>query len=261
MLDKGGWVNNDTSNVLGIYYKDYIKQLCEWCSPQIKVLLDLAMDGADFGSARKIQMMRTPSLRSAWIEFGRDVISHCHPDAILILDEPCVQSDIDEGFITEEQYRLFVNESIEAYRSVDPDITVFVFGIPFKYLSVFHDNPLPYENVVYVLNFPYYSGPGTGWRDYYYNGQLGEGLTDLYENLDWKFGVMKGRDSFCLTAGVREYQPNNWDALMLDVYEYCKTNDIYFFQFAFSKWKWSMLMEDHTQFNDVGQLWAENVPE
>jgi hypothetical protein len=258
MLDRNPWINNDTSNILGVQYRDYIKELREWCSPQIKVMLDLAMDGSDFNSTKKIQMMINPSLRLDWIKFGCDAVSHCHPDAICILDEPCNEADVDTGSITEEQYRLFVEESIEAYRSIDPEITVFVFGVPFKYLFMFHDDPLPYENVVYALNFPYYAGPDSDAADLYYRGLLEEGRAALYRNLDWKFGIMKGRDSLCLTAGVREYKPDNWDALMRDVYEYCKANGIHFLQFAFSKWKWSLLNTDYGSFNEIGRLWADN---
>lgn len=271
MLDKHPWDVNDTGNIYGISYRDYVKRIIEEChNAGIKVMVDLARWFGVTGTGEgKIPILRSDAKRRAWVDWGSDVINHVNPDSILFMDEPCSEGQMIEAGLTTEEYRGYVIEAIEQWRNTNPNIAIAVMGVPFKYLSMFHDEPLPYNKIVYLLNYPYYSGSYGGendWRYRYWNAVTQDDLdlakVFLHRRLDNKFGGLKGRNLICCTVGVgREAPyPNNWTHCMKATYEYCKANNVILYQYAFSKHYWNILSDDWMSFNEIGRFWAENTP-
>jgi len=273
MLDKYAWDN--IAN-----YKDYVKQLVAWCKPELKVLLDLSRDTShpswtdDYGWAAKKQIITTPTLRTAWINWGKAVISHCNPDAIGLMGEP---GGGGETTTFDYYYDNFVIPSINAYRSVNPNIVVFVMGMPFWDLTGFVTRPIADSNAIYEYHF-YYNYPVVGsasqlainMANAYGEGRLTEAKNYLTQYFDWKFsGLPKSRINFG-ELGVYGHETGadyptdpNWDALMKDTYYYIKQKQLQgLFQYGIGGTHYSMLdpSTSYTTLTPYGELWAQNCP-
>jgi hypothetical protein len=277
LLDKKAWDTNDTGNVLGLPYPDYIKRLVAWCKPELKVLLDLTKDSAtwidDFGWAAKKEIITTSALRTAWINWGKAVISYCNPDAIGIMNEPGGQG---QTTTFDYYYDNFVTPSINAYCSVNPNIIVFVMGMPFWDLSGFVTRPIADSKVIYQYHF-YYNYPidPSGTSQLYYNmsqaygeSRLAYAKSYLTQYLNWKFsGLPKTRINMAelgvmMTKGQTVPSKLNWDAFLIDSYDYAKQYLAGSFQWGFTKAKELMLdpSTSYTTLTPYGQLWAQECP-
>jgi hypothetical protein len=278
MLDKKAWDTADTGNVLGVAYRDYIKQLVAWCKPELKVLLDLSLDTSnpswtdDYGMVAKKEIITTSALRTAWINWGKAVISYCNPDAIGIMNEP---GGSGETTTFNYYYDNFVTPSINAYRSINPNIIVFVMGMPFWDLSGFITRPIADSNVIYEYHF-YYNYPVVGsasqlqinMSNAYGEGRLTEAKNYLNQYLNWKFsGLPKARIYIGEVGvlGMTGAVPSdpNWNAFMQDSYDYTKQQQLHgLVQYAIARTRYNMLdpSTSYTTLTPYGELWAQNCP-
>jgi len=247
-----------------------------WCKPELKVLLDLARDSrtweGDFGWYAKKEIITTSTLRTAWINWGKAVISYCNPDAICIMAEPG-----GEGQTTtfDYYYDNFVIPSINAYRSINPNIIVFVMGMPFHDLSGFATRPINDDKVIYEFHFyyqypiPYSASPlQINMSNAYATGNLMDANNYLIQYFDWKFsGLPKTRVNIAeigviMADGQTVPSTPNWDVFLIDSYDYAKQYLAGMFQWGFTKGKEPMLdpSTSYTTFTPYGQLWAQNCP-
>jgi len=289
-LDKSAWDTGDTMNVYGKPYKEYIKQIVDECHQTgLYVMADLAFAGeaADNG-LDKIKIIRNqhPTItRQDWIDWGVEVTTYLNPDAILITDEPCNEPQMVATGFTEDEYYAFAVDCVKAWRAVDPDILIATFGVPFKYVFMYYDpsygtiegvrclGPLkdpdtgqPFENIVYILNYPY-GGDSWGYtaEETDTEAELVACRDAMYGTFDWKLKPLKGSNQICFTSGAFKYvmdPPKNWQRFIYDVYEYCKQNNIWQLQYGMvhSIYWWAMLAEGWKSWNTIGQFWVENVP-
>jgi hypothetical protein len=274
MLDKYAWDLGSTANVLHIPYKDYIKQLVAWCKPELKVLLDLSRDsrtGNDWDTGTgKAEVIQNSALRTAWINWGKSVIAYCKPDAIGLMNEP--RGDVSFNYY----YDNFVIPSINAYRSVNPNIIVFVMSIPFHDLSGYATKPINDEKVVYQFHF-YYNYPVSGsasqlavnMANAYGEGRFVEARNYLTQYFNWEFsGLPKNRIAFGeLGVYGRDWSTEptdpNWQIFMEDAFDYAKENGLYgCFQYAVGRTYYCMLdpATGYTTLTPYGQTWADNSP-
>ena len=251
MLDKHPWETGDTQNVLGIPYKDYIKQLVDWCKPDMKVYLCLTRDSTtgSFGYFEKYQVITTSDLSEAWIDWGKEVIAYCQPNAIGIMNEPA-SKDYDPGM--DYYINNFVIPSIQAYRSIDQNIIVFVTATPTWHVQLFEDYPINDEKVIYEYHT----------YNFFTSRQI------AFDYLDWKTGSLpKHRfiiGEFGLEMYTDEKEPRyeNWRDSQKYVYDYVKENDLLgCFQYGFTKSHYIMLDPDthHTTWTPYGQWWVDNI--
>ncbi|MCW3997061.1 MAG: glycoside hydrolase family 5 protein [Candidatus Bathyarchaeota archaeon] len=277
MLDKSAWDSKDTNNVLSIPYPDYIKKVVEWCNPEIRVLLDLTRDTSnpswtsDAGFPAKLEIITTSSLRNKWINWGKEVISYCNPDAIGLMNEP---GGGGQKTTFDYYYDNFVIPSINAYRAIDPNISIFVMSMPFIDLSGFAQRPINDPNVFYEWHLYYDSDvqlEDTSTRYYntvyaYVDGNLAEAKDYLYQYFDWKFsGIPSNKINIgeCGVASMSGDVPTdpNWDAFMKDLYSYTKEHGLNgMFQYGFTKRYYRMLYTTYQTLNPYGDFWAQNVP-
>jgi len=278
MLDKNAWYNRDVGNILGITFPDYIKQLVEWCKPEIKVLLDLTRDTSNPswitspGWTAELEIITSSPLRTEWINWGKEVISYCKPDAIGIMNEP---GGDGETTSFDYYYDNFVIPSINAYRSIDPNISIFVMGMPFYDLNGYVDRPINDDKVFYQYHFYYDYPPNPkasqlqkNLCNAYGEGRLSEARNYLNQFFDWKFtGLPKLRIHIAecgpkMTKGQTVPSIPNWDAFLIDTYDYAKQHLNGLFQYGFTKGKYLMLYPStsYSTFTPYGQLWAQNCP-
>jgi len=184
---------------------------------------------------------------------------------------------------------------VEGYRSKrsngNPDIDYtednYPGGWPAR-LDDFMIQPLPFDDITYELHRYWTSTATTSYSlpfsSDYKNGRLAEGRAKLFDYFDWIYKVgdhsdrpVGGRydvNTLWPNVAVGEYgaynrdflpgstgdnAPTNWDIMMQDFYDWCKSRDIHFIQWAFSS-SWPMLTSDETALNSAGQLWADNLP-
>jgi hypothetical protein len=279
MLDKKPWDLNDDKNIYGLPYKDYIKQLVDDIHNRgIKVILDLTRDssmGEDFDTSdAKTQVIQTLSLRRAWIDWGKEVVSHCKPDAIGIMNEPRGDATFDY------YYDNFLVPSIDAYRSVDPNIKIIVMSMPFYMVEHFVNRPINDDNVLYQYHL-YYRYPMTDAMspfinacDAYGEGRLLEAKNYLYQYLDMKLSNIPKNRTILGEIGPYEFSdaiwdnglPDpentpNWDAFLRDMYNYTKDSGLKgAFQYAIAGYRYIMLdpQTDFTTFTPYGTVWVES---
>jgi hypothetical protein len=270
MLDKKAWDDNDMSNVLGTHYPNYIKALVDLCKPELKVVLDLTLDSSmgNFSAAERLEVIMTPELRSEWISWGKTVIAYCRPDAIGLMSEP------PKGLIDfDHYYDDFVIPSMLAYRSVDPNITMFVMSKPHYDLAGFFDRPLDDPNTLYEYHI--YYDPSSPhyepreWELAYVNGDLQDARSLLYNWLDETFGPLPKARIIIGECGVRmegdETIPSlpNWDIFLRDLYAYVKRNHLLgLIQYGFTKQNYLMLdpQTGYTALTEYGEFFAEHCP-
>ncbi|MFX1362974.1 MAG: hypothetical protein ACFE7A_05940 [Promethearchaeota archaeon] len=276
LIEYKAWDENLTDNILGISYRDYLKQLVEWCHPDIKVFTELTNDAnyENWNAETKVEIIRDDAKRQKWIAWGVEVVEYCNPDGIGLMDEPCGAGSMDSLNFTPEEYRTtFVVPFIEALRTVDSDVKIFVQGNPWHYFDMFFPEGeehggitgaglLPYDNVVYLMSYPYYSGNDVGWESLYYGGDLAAARNALHRMLDGKVGgIVSQGGEIHLTASVYRADLPNWTAFLKDTYDWMKDNNIGFTQYGLTKGtNWRLVESNYVEWNNIGQFWAENVP-
>lgn len=284
MLDKYAWELDSTSNVLGIPYKDYIKQLVQWCKPELNVILCLTRDsrtGGYWGYAdsptegKGAVILNYNGQRDEWIAWGKEVVAYCKPKGIGIMNEPHGGG----GEITfDYYYDNFLMPSINAYRSVDPEISVLVMPYPFYSLELFNNRPIDDPNVYYEWHLYYPQGyPYSGSHLYlnnainaYYESNLYEGKQWLYKYLDdFKFGNLPRDRIYWGEAGcygMTTWEPTqpNWEVWLDDCYEYTRNRGMVgITQYAAGVGHYCIFdpNTDYTTLTPYGQAWADAMRE
>jgi hypothetical protein len=233
MLNKYDWDNNIVFS--GQQYKVYIKQLVQAAHNEgMKVLLDLcrdSTDGEDFdtSSSKKVKVINNPS---NWINWGKEVISYCKPDAIGIMNEPR-----GTGITFDHYYTNFVMPSITAYKNEATivgisDFKVFVMSFPFYDPHLFTGAYTITDSDVIIDFHCYYNPvsamdalfspvqpPRNGGVDLFdnmctafYNGDVARGTSMLHNYLDWQLTGLNLSKVNLAEVGVfriREYDPDN----------------------------------------------------
>jgi len=279
MLDKEPWDQNDNKNIYALTYKDYIRQIVVDCQNRgIKVILDLTRDssmGDDFDTnSAKSQVIETSFLRAAWINWGKEVVSYCNPDGIGIMNEP--RGDVTFDYY----YDNFLIPSITAYRTVDPNIDIFVMSMPFYAVENFAGRPINDDKVFYQYHL-YYRYPMSDASssiinacDAYGEGRLLEAKNYLYQYLDAKFFTIPKNKIILGEIGPYEYSdaiwvdglPDpvntpNWDTFLRDICTYVKDSGLKgSFQYAIAKYRYIMLdpRTGYTTFTPYGTVWSQS---
>lgn len=251
-IDKFAWETNPSGNILGIPFQDYVKQLVEFFKPE-KTILSLHIDSSylQWHSKEKTTTIKTFELRQSWIQWGKDMIKHCKPWGILVMDEP--PRSLRDYPITQAEYWDFANECVNEFRTVDPNIVCMTYGgggSGNRDLSYFHDYPLPQGNILYTIVCYYNQFSG------YETSSLNDGKKAMYDWLDNRLGPLKSET--VVSVGVESPTSPNWRNYMLDVYEYNKANTAGVMQWACTKRvNWNMMSQDRVMWNEVGQFWAD----
>ena len=266
-----GWQTNYQvgANVPDKDYPDYIAQLCQWCRQYgIKVFITMHRyeTSGTFDYTDKADIIRNNGgAGDAWIAWGVEMIEMCQPDAIDTMNE-------HTSVVTHQEWYDFNVRSIEAYRAVSPNITIFVEGTRGSgnargRLDDFMDNPLPYDNIVYYLH-RYWERMQDSYCYEYRDGDPVLAKQMLYTFLDGEFHI-NNPDTLWPNVwigemGAYQYQdnkPNNWELAIQGYYDWCEDRDVGHTQYAFGKSNHPMFdTATHTQFNDAGQLWIDNLP-
>ena len=265
MLNKEPWYSGDTNNVLGIPYRDYIKQLVQWCRPELKVILDLTRDGNDFSWQDKRDVIQNSQKRQSWINWGKDVVAHCKPHGIGIMNEPTTAVDFDQF------YNEFVVPSIQTYRTVDSEIQVFVMqAAPPSKFEGRDIIDLPYVHIEFHVYYDPHSEyrSARDWELDYEDGNLETAKAKLWKWLDTKIGSIPKNKIFLGEVGVRmengETTPSlpNWDVFLKDMYDYTtKKHMVGLTQYGFTKRYYLMLNPpDYTTWTTYGESWTQNNP-
>jgi len=162
------WENNPLV-AGGIPYRDHLAEVIGWCHDLDCVVILSPLKGteisADWTMARKAELIVTPSLQVEWIDTLSDAVSTLNPEGFDLFNEPppAKFSPISLSDIAYfNLYRDFMEDCVQAYRTIDPDLMIFIESAPFWDMRFLANNPLDEENVYYVfhvypenvLNFP-----------------------------------------------------------------------------------------------------------
>lgn len=266
MLCKDYW-DSGSPYLPGNEYRNYITNLVQSMHDvNVKCYIDLTLDGLDFIESEKAQMIvNTPD---SWINWGKDVISTVHPDAISLMNEP--------SGTTMDQWLNFASNSILAYRDIDPDLTIFVSSMP--YYSVekpeFKDFMLSYDDKVIMEFHLYYrsdaltfdSSVENAWYSYSI-GDFVEGKNQFYDYLNAKFaGFPKNRINLAeigvANPAENPWIPNgyptqaNWELVMRDFYDYANNEGLHgLFQFNIG-YKYALTSSSQALFTPYGEVFA-----
>ena len=267
MLDKNSWSGD----------KDYIKQLVDWCHNEgLDVLLDLTRDSSmnPFEAPEKQQVIESSSMRTAWIDWGKEVIAYCNPDAIGLMNEPYYP---DFAYYFDN----FVVPSIGAYRAVDPNVIIFVMGLSPTDIggfaaggygdSLLADDKVIFEWHIYFTYPMSLSDTSQIWYNTctsYGEGNLADAKNYLQQYLAWKFSgfpLTKINVAELGCASMTEDVPSqpHWDVFMQDFYDYVAENELNgLFQYAVSTKYYRMFdyTTDYTTLTPYGELWCQNCP-
>jgi hypothetical protein len=283
MLDKNDWATNSVFG--GQSYKDYIKTLVDsGHGRNLNVVLDLCRDsgtswGADFDLKGKDEVITNSVKRQEWIEWGKDVISYCKPDAIGIMNEPR-----GGGTTFDYYYANFVLPSISAYKSAAQSVgisnfKIFVMPYPFSDAYRLAGTSIISDSSVIVELHLYYDPFITGHPDYvsacnsFYSGDIAAGVSFLNNYLNYKLeglpldkvnlaevGVFRNSDHLWATDPSSEY--GEWREFMNAVYDYAYTNGLHgLHQYQLAGNIYTILTPyTFDNYTTYGKIWADNVP-
>lgn len=268
-LDKKAWDDNVWVDNVQKSYRDYIKQLVDWSEPE-RTVLSLHIDHtyAEWHSAEKNSIVKTPALRRAWIEWGKEVIIHCDPWGILIMDEP--GRDLQDYPLSQAEYSEFADECINEFRTVDPEIVCITYGgggPGNRDLSYFFDHPLAQDGIFYTM-VAYYCLEGDfayDWTWAYEQGDAERARTLLYTYLDEALGPLRSEVILSVgTAGPEDNPSNlppNWKIAMKDFYDYAEQRNLAgIVQWACTKrLQWNLLASNFMSLSEIGEFWAAAV--
>lgn len=172
-----------------------------------------------------------------WIEEVAIAVRTHQPDGVSIINEPHDWSNTlkhhpefsglsnDDDFYN--KYIDFCKRAIARWRKEKSDLIIFIHPMPFWDSRRIATNPIRVENIVYSVH-DYYAYEGTyppdykPWLQYYWNGNLERGKTELYKY--WDAELHGPLDRANLTVYMRElgakWTNPNWDKFMLDAMNY-----------------------------------------
>lgn len=269
-LDKQKWVTNTTDNLLGIPFRNYLQQLRNWCSPEIKVVASLHTDSSftSFGTAEKTQTIRDPTLRAEWIQWATEVAFQLNLDGLAPMDEP--PRTIGTEPMTFDEYYSFITEVIDACQTVNSGLVPVLWGQPHWSLAGFATKPVltRYPNALFIKTvyynplyeqYPYVDPEFYAWENAYYKGRIEEGKQLLYDWMDREYGYVNYRG--IPSVGSVNYDAN-WLIAMQHIYQYCRTRLRGFVQWTMgARVEWNLLdINDYAKLSDIGRLWQTNLP-
>jgi hypothetical protein len=210
-----------------------------------------------------------------WINAWGNIIRQLHPYAIMVMNEPTNNGAFSKASSTQfNYYRQFCNNSINAWRSIQPDIIVIVQNDPFNDLFDstsygFAANPLPFSDVIYSRHI-YYSYDGTYPPSYlpeqqtYWNAKTATDFSQAKQRLTafitaetCQTLVNKGQKVMFDEWGSNVNSPNaqNFTRDFMNICEQKSIGQIYYDIVPSSYESTGLLNEDYLTFNSMGQVW------
>jgi len=217
-------------------------------------------------------------LGDLYIDALVDMVRKLSPSAIHILNEaPAVGYTQFSGVYTPAQwfslYRDFVVKAVNRLVAVKPDILCHVGSAPYYEPLLLLDNPIPRNNIVYVIHtyyFDYYSNGAVNadsgsWSPRYYNGDLIQAKLDLEADLLSVVSRFKAANLPLVIeeAGAKSTLPN-YLVFMYDLYDICRRHTLGIIHHSFTTDPPIPfgLFNQQYQLNDMGNLWfAESSKE
>jgi len=257
-INKPAWDDNDSSNVLGIPFRDYLAQLVDWFEP-MKTVFSLHRDSSmaaqigrpagEWLAYEKNTVVTTEPWRQAWIDWGSAIVTYCQPWGMLVMDEPTRSL---AGYpVTEEEYADFASDCADAWQAINPNLAIITYGgghpdSP-RDLTYFMSNPMTQNNVYYTMTCYYDYSEGSEYR------AGNRDTTGLYNWLDNKYGPLKSQ--MIPSVGL-EATGTLWREFMEDVYDYNRANTAGIMQWACAKrTNWNLIGQDHMSWSEIGQFW------
>ena len=280
------WKNNPLVDG-SISYRDHLAEVIGWIHDLDCVVILCPLKGdeisEDWTRARKIEYILTPSLQVDWINTLSDAISTLNIEGFDLFNEPppakfspISLSDIEYFNL----YRDFMVDCVQAYRTIDPDLMIFIESAPFWDLSFLANNPLDEENVYYVFH---------AYPDSVYNFPRGQLLIDAWETDPeeakriWKEYILttgyyatlgcigKGVQAI-IDAGLTPYNMEmgctlddpHWQEWMVAHYDIMDELGIGYSHHQLKPNpnlpnRFGMQNPEGTAFNEIGILWYENM--
>jgi len=198
-----------------------------------------------------------------WIRYWDQQLQNLDVDGITVFNEP--RENIDFS-----RYRNFCINAIDTWSYVKPNITYVVHGVPFWNLHDWvdiYDAPIEKPGVVYAAHIYYcweQGYPEMNWSRAYWNNDTN--AKDLLRNyLFNEVGIQamlnRGLPVFMEEIGAWGGAPNRLRFLQ-DCYDLCKENNIGFIADGlcpFPRYPYGILTSDWSTWNDMGQIWVNNV--
>jgi len=285
LVDPSPWranvpVRSTNTEYAGMAFRDYMKALVDYAESRgVYIMYDISI----YGSERVIAILNNEPndrgmTRQDWIDLGREIIQYCDPHAVNICDEPArgeYVADWDaptSGKITSVEWREFLVECIEDWRAIASDVTIGVMGVSMHFLNMFYkydtvispggvdirikgDGPLPYDDIVYILNRPPYgSSDGYDYVRDYCDAKVGP-LADYQEFKDQNQAILF-TTGFAEDYNVGDY-PSSWLTYATAFWDYNREKGYWCISYTIpASRKWSLLDSSKFAWNDMGQAWA-----
>lgn len=234
-------------------------------------------------SQMKADTMYNPTKRANWINTYADMIRQIQPYGVNPMNEPPVVADTSYApSKTQDQfvldYKDFVLECIDTWRTIKPDLVFLVEGSPFYDISSVLGSPRidvsrPEVSVFYSLHYHYsYDNSNPHNLSYYdtaqvayWDGNLTIARTALYNNFLYNDGVQAGigtdvRMVFEEVGG--NIKNPNVLVYEQDVFDFAKTHNI---GVLWHSWGPSgtygigLLSNWTPTLNAMGEVWAQNM--
>jgi hypothetical protein len=204
------------------------------------------------------------SWRSDWSK----IIQTLQPYAIDVMNEP-IKGPNSNGYTpTLEDYKFFVQQCIQSWRSVKSDLVIIVpnysYFDPYT-IDIYIDQP----NIVYSYHDYYaynnqYPQVWQQWAREYWNGSLTTAKSLFQQKILKDMGALinASREIVWEEGGTNYLNPHA-DAYLQDWYSLCKQYNIGIstaFLEPYPRSVSGMLNSDCTTLNYMGQIWAANMP-
>jgi hypothetical protein len=240
----------------------------------VKVILSSHALTYDNSFQTQGNIIASPALQDQWITAFSQVIRDCNPDGIEIMNEPPDASLSGVAGSTFAAFRAFCVRAIEAYKAINPDLIFFIDGCPFYKPGVWATNPLPYDNLSYVVHYHYMGvDPPASWvEDYavihpYVIGDLATAkaaLENFILNVEGVQSLINLGLSVTFTECGAVLTAPNAIAEITDLHNIALKIGAGFMQHAFHAYTTSdsmgMLNSDWKTLNALGQAWREINP-
>jgi hypothetical protein len=218
----------------------------------------------------KVQVVNNVNgLGDRWINEYANIVALLQPDLINIFSEPATDLVNGASSTFMQKYIDFCCRAIDAWRTIKPDLTVAVMGLPFWDLKpLINAGGIPRSNVLYALHY-YYQYEGNYPPDYqpemqaYWNGDLANAKTLLYEQFLEREGIQSALDhNFKVWFEALGCNINNPNALVFckDAVDFCNQYKIGYGtsgSHPYNGWSW-MFNSDGT-LNACGRILLERM--
>jgi hypothetical protein len=281
-----GWINGEKYQAKNLQIRQWFRDnsITYW----LDCMSTQSSPPEGYGNMQARVIFNTNGAGDAWISNWSQIIRALQPDIVGILNEPGLISGASEyPGVTQAQYytayRQFVIRAINAYKAIKPDLIITACSLPFYDFTAVATSPIPgvdfYEfHDYYSFDNSYPPSYEQGQRDYW-NGNLALAKTEqynrwLYSDIHLQAMFNAGLPVIISEAGTNNLNPN-YLVFMQDFYDFAKTYNLGILQHEFRAWdpilgyyEAGILNSDEpgnkyaswSTLNDLGRLWANNMP-